>query len=636
MNSYSGLFSQSGLEMNQLEQASQQMEALRHPNQELEDEFIRQRQVHKQKSEFSAPPLPRELQPGPIRIQEIRSNTHLSPYHGRRVTRVPGVVTAILPNGFFFQDDDVLFDGKSSTALFVFGKGHAVSLGDKILVSGLVQEFRPKEIQREMRLSITNIIEPEIQVLSQNQPLPAPVQLGASGMKIPKKLYKEGFEGDIEDMDNVIEPETNAIDFFESLAGMRVRLEGYSATSAFEYQKFCVRENLHHDVNVTGAGGLLRQSGFMDADRLMVSAEILSAPDEGVDVGAKLGPLIGVLHYAHDFFTGYYNLILSEPYQVQERGGLIRRPVSKIRNTEKRMTIASMNLNNLGVNSKDMKRHQEFANQIVDHLLLPDILVLHEVSDPEGSGKTLQLLIEQIENKSGIRYESRTIIPQNGADGGKLGLNIHSAYLFNPKRVEFVDHSNSSVNRAAHINVDGTGRVRLTESPGRIAPDHEVFEQCRKPLVGEFQFNGQSVFVIGTHFTSKLGDDPLYGKMQPPRAKSQVKRTSQVEVTAGFIDEIQKINPDARIIVAGDMNDFTDSDALSVFRLHDLQNPIDKVPAKDRYTFNHLGLSQQLDHMFVSNSLRKNLQYEILHLNVDYRKSPTDHDPIKLGVWMAG
>jgi uncharacterized protein len=45
--------------------------------------------------------------------------------------------------------------------------------------------------------------------------------------------------------------------------------------------------------------------------------------------------------------------------------------------------------------------------------------------------------------------------------------------------------------------------------------DPWTFDHARKPLTGEFTFHGR-LFVVGNHFTSRLGSFSLYGRPQPP------------------------------------------------------------------------------------------------------------------------
>ena len=95
-------------------------------------------------------------------------------------------------------------------------------------------------------------------------------------------------------------------------------------------------------------------------------------------------------------------------------------------------------------------------------------------------------------------------------------------FLYNPAVVTFVDAGAPTVNRST----TGTqvtkkkGEPALSLSPGRIDPTNAVWNASRKPLVGEFEFNGQDVFVIANHFDAKLGDQSQDGRFQFPAQSS--------------------------------------------------------------------------------------------------------------------
>ena len=79
-----------------------------------------------------------------LRIHEIQGTAHLSPYDGDLVSQVPGVVTAVAANGFWFQDPQPDADVSTSEGVFVFtGSAPGVAVGTSVTVSGRVQEFRP-------------------------------------------------------------------------------------------------------------------------------------------------------------------------------------------------------------------------------------------------------------------------------------------------------------------------------------------------------------------------------------------------------------------------------------------------------------------------------------------------------------
>lgn len=68
------------------------------------------------------------------------------------------------------------------------------------------------------------------------------------------------------------------------------------------------------------------------------------------------------------------------------------------------------------------------------------------------------------------------------------------------------------------------------------------------PLAGEFMFGGQRVFVVANHWSSKGGDQPLFGPNQPPLRASEAKRTQQAQVVTSFVDEICSVDPQANVM----------------------------------------------------------------------------------------
>ena len=79
-----------------------------------------------------------------FRIYEIQGAAHISPLAGRRVSAVPGVVTAKTSNGIFVQDATGDGNPATSDGIFVFtGSSSPVSVGGEVRVSGRVSEFRP-------------------------------------------------------------------------------------------------------------------------------------------------------------------------------------------------------------------------------------------------------------------------------------------------------------------------------------------------------------------------------------------------------------------------------------------------------------------------------------------------------------
>src|SRR5262249_22682695 len=96
-------------------------------------------------------------------------------------------------------------------------------------------------------------------------------------------------------------------------------------------------------------------------------------------------------------------------------------------------------------------------------------------------------------------------------------------------------------------------------------PDNP-FYSSRPPLVATFEFNGQEVTVIDNHFTSKGGSAALLGSTQPPFDAGEVSRAAQAQSVNSFIHNLLATNPDAKVVVAGDLNEFQFEQPLNVLK----------------------------------------------------------------------
>jgi hypothetical protein len=173
------------------------------------------------------------------------------------------------------------------------------------------------------------------------------------------------------------------------------------------------------------------------------------------------------------------------------------------------------------------------------------------------------------------------------------------------------------------------GAPTLNVSPGRIDPTNAAWSASRKPLVGQFTWAGHPVFVIANHFNSKGGDQPLYGRFQPPSAPSETQRHQQATAVRGFVSQLQAIDPAADIVVLGDLNDYEFSPTATILTgsgtLVDLPTTL---PLAERYTYVFEGNSQVLDHILLGGALTATAYvYDIVHVNSEFADQASDHDP---------
>ncbi|HEV8116428.1 MAG TPA: hypothetical protein VGP53_09335 [Acidimicrobiales bacterium] len=215
----------------------------------------------------------------------------------------------------------------------------------------------------------------------------------------------------------------------------------------------------------------------------------------------------------------------------------------------------------------------------------------------------------------------------NNADGGAPNGNIRQGFLFRTDRgVAFVDRAGAGATTPNAVQT-GSGQPQLQFSPGRIDPTNPAFDSSRKPLAGEFTFAGRTVFVVGNHWNSKGGDDADFGRFQPPVLNSEVQRQQQANAVTAFVEQIQAVDANANIIVAGDLNDFQFSAPVTTLTNAGYTSLVTTLPVGERYGYVFDGNSQVLDHIVASNNLVPIAEYDAVHINSEFEVQQSDHDP---------
>jgi hypothetical protein len=170
---------------------------------------------------------------------------------------------------------------------------------------------------------------------------------------------------------------------------------------------------------------------------------------------------------------------------------------------------------------------------------------------------------------------------------------------------------------------------QLSFSPGRIDPTNAAFNASRKPLAGELTYRGARLFVVANHFNSKGGDDPLFGRFQPPNRITEVQRHQQAQIVNDFVDAILAQDADANVLVLGDLNDFDFSETLSILGGGVLTNLYMLLPESERYSYDFEGNSQALDHILASAGLfAQSPALDVVHVNAEFAVQASDHDPL--------
>ncbi len=566
----------------------------------------------------------------PVRISDIQGASHTSPLNGQTVSGVPGIVTALRSNGFYLQDPNPDGSDATSDGIFVFtSSAPTVRVGDLIQVSGRVSEFRPGGAT-SANLTTTQISSPSITILSSGNALPTAIVLGNGGRTIPNSVINDDGTGNVE-TSGTFDFATDGIDFYESLEGMLVQINNPLATSPTNNfgEIWLLADNGANATGRTERGGSLISTTDFNPERIQIDDTLFGAGMPQVNVGAQLSTIVGVLDYS---FNNFEVLPTSAPTVVAPSP--LQREVTALIAGENDLTIANFNVENLSPRS-GAAQFNALASAIVTNLKAPDILTLEEIQDNNGSTNdavvdaslTYQTLIDAIVAAGGPTYEFRQIDPIDDTNGGQPGGNIRVGFLFNPDRVSFVDRPGGSATTNTTV-LNANGDPVLSASPGLLDPTNLAFDDSRKPLVGEFVFNGQTVFVVANHFNSKGGDQPLFGPSQPPVLNSEVQRLQQAAIVRDFVQSVLAADPNANVVVAGDLNDFEFSNPVNLVESAGLVNLIETLPANERYTYNFQGNAQTLDYILVSGNLLNQLNgYDVVHFNSEFADQISDHDP---------
>jgi len=497
-------------------------------------------------------------------------------------------------------------------------------VGDLVRVTATVEEqqFPPS-------LPLTRLNNPDpatFEILSSGNPLPAPALLV--------------------DLPNLDIPDGEA--FWEPLEGMRVSVENAFVTSATNgFGEFGMLTETDADADLKSGYFaqmkhiLIQSLGGEDVDynpeRIMVDDSSLSTSTVFdpivVSPGDRVRSLVGVVDYTFSMYK-----LQPASYDVKTHN-LPKLPVSTRSGGFGNVTITTFNVENLfdlldnpdkadegsTPTPEDLEvQLAKLALAIQVELELPEIIVVQEVENTE----ILQELGNRVNAAAGRNYMA-TSFETSDARGIEVG------FLWDANRVSLLDA----------FQMSGPD-VEAWFGPSSPSPG-------REPLVGIFDIKGEEVTIIGNHFKSKGGDDPLYFDGDwPPNRVTEFQRKGQAGVVRAFVDSIFAADPSALVMVTGDLNDFQFSEPgegadhpvailEGIYGGVPLINLLNMEKPAETFTFVFDGNAQVLDHMLVSPALYELFQaVDVLHFNTttpepafaDDASSPlsaSDHDPLE-------
>jgi predicted extracellular nuclease len=611
-----------------------------------------------------------------------------SPLAGQTVT-VRGVVTELTReganNGFYLQNTDAEADGDPTTSdgVFVFMGGftsliggYVPTVGDDVQLRGRVNEFFD---QTELQ--------------------------SASATKLGRATVTPFVA------DPPAGPADSAR-YWERREGMQASVPAGSTVDSPTHLFASTQDTEFYVVTPTSTPGLradpYAQRTFRDAHPLDSSNSKIDITDEGIKVGnptAQLtpvhtfqklaAPITGGVYY--DF--GKYSVSASAQPSVVDGADPAQNDPPAAFDRSQAYSVANFNMENLydfrndpndpcdftgdpgcpGVSppfdyvpasdAEYQGRENEIAHQVVDDLHSPDVIVVAEAEDQDicsvvagamscgtadnadGQPDDLEELALKIAALGGGDYAAA--FDRNGADA----RGIVAAFMYRTDRVQLLPAAagdavlgssptvqyrtaglayNSDISNPKALNAVLPTDI---ETPNDTDGSN-VF--TRAVQVGHFRI-GQTtglggptdVWILANHFSS--GPDGRVGQ-----------RREQANYNAAVVKAIQGQEPDAKVMVAGDLNDFPrpddpflpsrNSDQLAGLYDAGLHNLYDTVIAGDpaaAYSYVFDGNAQDLDHQLVTDSWFADLeQVHEAHINSDWPRVPgsnrgtSDHDPM--------
>jgi hypothetical protein len=204
-------------------------------------------------------------------ISEINGNKYISPYNGKNVTYVNGLVTAKGPNGIWIRSTAPDKDDRTSESAYVFDKnfGKNLTVGDIIQLNGSITEYRSSKAY----VYLTEIINPKLVKKVSSGSAVTPLVIGKDTGNPPTKAFSALDNGDVFGVPNNVSlisvdnptliPRNYGMDFWESLSGELVTVRGAHALT---------KPNNYGDTWVVGdwkVTGLNNRGGLTTVDKGM-------------------------------------------------------------------------------------------------------------------------------------------------------------------------------------------------------------------------------------------------------------------------------------------------------------------------------------------------------------------------------
>lgn len=515
-----------------------------------------------------------------LKIFDIQGDKKRSQYTNQYVNDVRGVITAVTHNGFFLQDPWGDNNLNTSDGIFVYCRNNQFKKGDRVLVSGFVNEYRPFRSQYD--LTTTQISAKKIVYWKSSTTIPTPKPYKIIFDQIPKKREQ-------------------IIEWMEKREGMLVE------TTTLKCRDGLTKRRNSHETFVSWPNNNSINLKLNFSIQLNKSNTIERFKNLKID--DEFNKVQGVLFYSFSHFE--INVInevkvTSSNYKFESQTIL----------DNSGLLILSFNVKNLNaVNKKHMELVQNFISK-----LQPTVAILQEVYDSPSDRKTIEELSKGINSQQSPKnhYYKYLKCLYNNAGYAKPVI------LYNAKQVQPILNSHDVIK----------------DIPGNQSfKNFRKFPYVDFKYLGK----KETVFtVINTHLISLRRNIPQWGNQKPSRLPSLKRRMKQARAINSFVNTRLKENPNALIICGGDFNDNMTSPAIHCLTytpnnkqiLFPIKNDSDIEP----YTHIYAGNRYLLDNIFVTKKLIENSKIDVIHGCVGHtqKRHISDHNPVLAKIVFPG
>ncbi|HEY0028861.1 MAG TPA: Calx-beta domain-containing protein [Allosphingosinicella sp.] len=629
---------------------------------------------------------------------------------------IQAVVTALdgdgTRQGFYLTEETSDWDDlvASSEGIFVMTHDDGIAgvtlaglypglrVGDLVTVTAQVMEYQsfntmPRTVLVNSSLTIdgSGFALPTL-ALDESRPIPNSI------MTLVTPDYTDSADG----ADDSFDASLYGLSFWESVEGMLVTIPDMVAADGFVQTSggqpyFQAYSTVHADadqINSRGGytiagdpplsppdtpetddgtvrGGRHLHDGDINPDIIEVdfSGFAIDAPAGLADtltMGDKLGDITGII----DFDFTDRKLFVTQIDPTQFTDVFPEQETTTLAADTRALTVATFNVENLDPGD-GAARFTAIANAIANNLRAPDIISIEEMQDNNGADAsggsdasvTWQMLVDALNAAvPGANYQWVDQAPVPGSEGGEPGGNIRVGFLYNTDRVQLGDLAADATLEQRRQYTDRIGDG-VRDAGDLIAfSDNMVAEQInpadwsgtRLSLLGEFNFNGNTVYVTANHLPAKGGSGEFWQFNQnletgEPDNSGWAKRNAVAQDIYAVLNRIEAESGGAGVVAGGDFNDFYFYRPLEVVTGYVLADgtardggarfdnlTVTELTEAERYTYTFDGRSQAIDHIIVNQSLSAVASYDVVHLNTGYNARATatqpdpalsDHDP---------